>query len=135
MTIKTNNFIEETRSNFRNQGEFIRNLETQVSQLAKQLATRSPNTFLSDTEGIEERKRELKEKWKKFKEEQKKEKLKKELIKTSQTLRRIFKDFSWIFDIAPGGQKVWRVAHQTNVLQAQTLSKWTKHHEGSKGGM
>ncbi|MED6211025.1 hypothetical protein PIB30_069689 [Stylosanthes scabra] len=53
MTINTNNFIEETRSNFKNQGESIRNSETQVSQLAKQLATRSPNTFPSDTEVLE----------------------------------------------------------------------------------
>ncbi|MED6139476.1 hypothetical protein PIB30_084216 [Stylosanthes scabra] len=45
----TNNFIEESRSNFKNQESAIRNLETQVGQLAKQISTRSPNTFLSDT--------------------------------------------------------------------------------------
>ncbi|MED6176039.1 hypothetical protein PIB30_084121, partial [Stylosanthes scabra] len=32
-----------------NQGKYIKNVETQVNQLAKQLATKSPNTFPSDT--------------------------------------------------------------------------------------
>ncbi|MED6141731.1 hypothetical protein PIB30_106462, partial [Stylosanthes scabra] len=33
----TNNFIEEARANFRNQDSAIRNLETKVGQIAKQL--------------------------------------------------------------------------------------------------
>ncbi|MED6202587.1 hypothetical protein PIB30_107064 [Stylosanthes scabra] len=45
----TNNFMEETRANFRNQEAAIRNLETQVDQIAKQLATTLPNAFPSDT--------------------------------------------------------------------------------------
>ncbi|MED6226249.1 hypothetical protein PIB30_101736, partial [Stylosanthes scabra] len=45
----TKNFIEESRSNFKNQESAIRNMETQVGQLARQLSTRSPNTFPSDT--------------------------------------------------------------------------------------
>ncbi|MED6178267.1 hypothetical protein PIB30_105907, partial [Stylosanthes scabra] len=36
----TNNFMEETRANFRNQEAAIRNLETQVGQIAKQLAAK-----------------------------------------------------------------------------------------------
>ncbi|MED6150057.1 hypothetical protein PIB30_068524, partial [Stylosanthes scabra] len=39
LTINTNTFMEENRSNFKNLGESIQNLETHVSQLAKQLAT------------------------------------------------------------------------------------------------
>ncbi|MED6203303.1 hypothetical protein PIB30_114136, partial [Stylosanthes scabra] len=35
----TNNFIEEGRANFRNQDSTIRNLETQVGQIAKQIYT------------------------------------------------------------------------------------------------
>ncbi|MED6164130.1 hypothetical protein PIB30_086757 [Stylosanthes scabra] len=46
----TNNFIEEARANFRNQESAIRNLETQVGQIAKQLPTKFPNAFPSDTE-------------------------------------------------------------------------------------
>ncbi|MED6189005.1 hypothetical protein PIB30_091387 [Stylosanthes scabra] len=46
----TNNFIEEARANFRNQESEIRNLETQVGQIAKQLSTKLPNAFPSDTE-------------------------------------------------------------------------------------
>ncbi|MED6140686.1 hypothetical protein PIB30_095770 [Stylosanthes scabra] len=45
----TNNFIEEARANFRNQDSAIRNLETQVGQIAKQLSTTLPNAFPSDT--------------------------------------------------------------------------------------
>ncbi|MED6220623.1 hypothetical protein PIB30_046521 [Stylosanthes scabra] len=39
----TNNFIEEARANFRNQESAIRNLETQVGQIAKQLSTKLPD--------------------------------------------------------------------------------------------
>ncbi|MED6120341.1 hypothetical protein PIB30_020021 [Stylosanthes scabra] len=42
--------MEETRANFRNQEAAIRNLETQVGQIAKQLATTLPNAFPSDTQ-------------------------------------------------------------------------------------
>ncbi|MED6201018.1 hypothetical protein PIB30_090914 [Stylosanthes scabra] len=45
----TNNFIQEARANFRNQDSAIRNLETQVGQIAKQLSTPLPNAFPSDT--------------------------------------------------------------------------------------
>ncbi|MED6165149.1 hypothetical protein PIB30_096791 [Stylosanthes scabra] len=46
----TNNFIEEARANFRSQDSAIRNLETQVGQIAKQLSTPLPNAFPSDTQ-------------------------------------------------------------------------------------
>ncbi|MED6115896.1 hypothetical protein PIB30_095051 [Stylosanthes scabra] len=46
----TNNFIEEARANFRNQNSAIRNLETQVGQIAKQLSTPLPNAFPSNTQ-------------------------------------------------------------------------------------
>ncbi|MED6151856.1 hypothetical protein PIB30_086325 [Stylosanthes scabra] len=49
----TNNFIEEARANFRNQESTMRNLETQVGQIAKQLSTKLPNAFPSDTEMAE----------------------------------------------------------------------------------
>ncbi|XP_061358082.1 uncharacterized protein LOC133302336 [Gastrolobium bilobum] len=45
----TNAFIQETRSNFKNHKASIRNLETQIVQLAKQLNERAPGTFPSDT--------------------------------------------------------------------------------------
>ncbi|MED6213723.1 hypothetical protein PIB30_096022, partial [Stylosanthes scabra] len=45
----TNNFIEEVRANFRNQDSAIRNLETQVGQIAKKLSTTLPNAFPRDT--------------------------------------------------------------------------------------
>ncbi|MED6224424.1 hypothetical protein PIB30_083867 [Stylosanthes scabra] len=45
----TNNFIEEARANFRNQESLIRNLETQLGQIAKQLSTTLPNAFPSNT--------------------------------------------------------------------------------------
>ncbi|MED6152821.1 hypothetical protein PIB30_095688 [Stylosanthes scabra] len=41
--------MEETRTNFKNQGAPIKNLEVQVGEIAKQLAHKTPNTFLSDT--------------------------------------------------------------------------------------
>ncbi|MED6203374.1 hypothetical protein PIB30_114897, partial [Stylosanthes scabra] len=41
--------MEETRTNFKNQGAAIKNLEVQVGEIAKQLAHRTPNTFPSDT--------------------------------------------------------------------------------------
>ncbi|MED6127039.1 hypothetical protein PIB30_084281 [Stylosanthes scabra] len=46
---KTNNFIDETRANFRNQGASIKNLQTQVGQIAMQLSTTFPNAFPSNT--------------------------------------------------------------------------------------
>ncbi|MED6164787.1 hypothetical protein PIB30_093516 [Stylosanthes scabra] len=42
----TNQFIEEARANFRNQESSIRNLETQVGQIVKQLSTPLPKSFL-----------------------------------------------------------------------------------------
>ncbi|MED6166693.1 hypothetical protein PIB30_111858, partial [Stylosanthes scabra] len=42
--------MEETRANFRNQESAIRNLETQVGQIARQLSTTLPNVFPSDTQ-------------------------------------------------------------------------------------
>ncbi|MED6188043.1 hypothetical protein PIB30_082232 [Stylosanthes scabra] len=44
----TNNFIEEARANFRNHESSIRDLETQMGQIAKQLSTPLPKAFLSD---------------------------------------------------------------------------------------
>ncbi|MED6179150.1 hypothetical protein PIB30_114477, partial [Stylosanthes scabra] len=46
----TNNFMEETRAIFKNQESAIRNLETQVGQIARQLSTTLPNAFPSDTQ-------------------------------------------------------------------------------------
>ncbi|MED6139557.1 hypothetical protein PIB30_084926 [Stylosanthes scabra] len=46
----TNNFIEEARANFRNQESLIRNLKTQLGQIAKQLSTTLPNAFPSNIE-------------------------------------------------------------------------------------
>ncbi|MED6191087.1 hypothetical protein PIB30_112737 [Stylosanthes scabra] len=45
----TTTFIEEARTNFRNQESSIRNLETQVGKIATQLSTNLPNAFPSDT--------------------------------------------------------------------------------------
>ncbi|MED6189435.1 hypothetical protein PIB30_095985 [Stylosanthes scabra] len=42
-------FIEEARTNFRNQESSIQNLETQVGKIATQLSTHLPNAFPSDT--------------------------------------------------------------------------------------
>ncbi|MED6166418.1 hypothetical protein PIB30_109044, partial [Stylosanthes scabra] len=41
--------MHETRANFKNKEASIRNLEVQVSQIAKQLNERPPNTFPSNT--------------------------------------------------------------------------------------
>ncbi|XP_061364996.1 uncharacterized protein LOC133308393 [Gastrolobium bilobum] len=42
-------FMNETRTHHKNQDASIRNLETQIGQLSRQLAERSPGTFPSDT--------------------------------------------------------------------------------------
>ncbi|MED6153487.1 hypothetical protein PIB30_102452 [Stylosanthes scabra] len=41
--------MEETRTNLKNQGAAIKNLEVQVGEIAKQLAHKTPNTFPNDT--------------------------------------------------------------------------------------
>ncbi|MED6223904.1 hypothetical protein PIB30_078649 [Stylosanthes scabra] len=46
----TNNFIEEARANFHNHESSIRNLKTQMGQIAKKLSTTLPKAFPSDTE-------------------------------------------------------------------------------------
>src|ERR1044072_10086 len=43
-------FINQSQTNFMNQGAAIKNLETQVGQIAKQLAETPPGKFPSDTE-------------------------------------------------------------------------------------
>ncbi|MED6164288.1 hypothetical protein PIB30_088208 [Stylosanthes scabra] len=45
----TTTFIEEARTNFRNQESAIRNLETQMGQMAGQFSTPLPNAFPSNT--------------------------------------------------------------------------------------
>ncbi|MED6202282.1 hypothetical protein PIB30_103734, partial [Stylosanthes scabra] len=45
----TTTFIEEARTNFRNQESAIRNLETQMGQIARQFSTPMPNAFPSET--------------------------------------------------------------------------------------
>ncbi|XP_061338083.1 uncharacterized protein LOC133284958 [Gastrolobium bilobum] len=49
LTKNTDTFMEETRTHHKNQDTSIRNLETQIGQLSRQLAERSPGTFPSDT--------------------------------------------------------------------------------------
>ncbi|MED6199184.1 hypothetical protein PIB30_073543 [Stylosanthes scabra] len=52
LTINTNAFIEETRSNFKNQREAIKKVEVQVGDLAKQLQQlqhKTPNVFPGNT--------------------------------------------------------------------------------------
>ncbi|MED6225404.1 hypothetical protein PIB30_093408, partial [Stylosanthes scabra] len=45
----TTTFIEEARTNFRNQESAIKNLETQMGQIARQFSTPMPNAFPSET--------------------------------------------------------------------------------------
>ncbi|XP_061349765.1 uncharacterized protein LOC133295006 [Gastrolobium bilobum] len=45
----TNEFMQETISSFKNHEASIRNLETQIGQLSRQLAKRNPGTFPSGT--------------------------------------------------------------------------------------
>ncbi|MED6188008.1 hypothetical protein PIB30_081848 [Stylosanthes scabra] len=45
----TTTFIEQARTNFRNQESAIRNLETQMGQIARQFSTPMPNAFPSKT--------------------------------------------------------------------------------------
>ncbi|XP_061337054.1 uncharacterized protein LOC133284092 [Gastrolobium bilobum] len=49
LTKTTEAFMNETRTHHKNQDASIRNLETQIGQLSRQLAERSPGTFPSDT--------------------------------------------------------------------------------------
>ncbi|XP_061359925.1 uncharacterized protein LOC133303971 [Gastrolobium bilobum] len=42
-------FVEETRASLKNQDAYIKNLENQIGQLAKQMAERPPGTFPSNT--------------------------------------------------------------------------------------
>ncbi|MED6226684.1 hypothetical protein PIB30_106226, partial [Stylosanthes scabra] len=52
LTLNTNTFIEETRSNFKNQGEALKKVEIQVGDLGKQLQQlqhKAPNAFPGNT--------------------------------------------------------------------------------------
>ena len=46
---QTSNFMNETRTNFKNQEASNRNLENQIGQISRQLSERPPGTFPSDT--------------------------------------------------------------------------------------
>ena len=50
LTNNTNNFMNETRANFKNQSAQIHDLEVRVGQLADLLTTRPQGAFLSTTE-------------------------------------------------------------------------------------
>ena len=47
---KTNDFIDDTKANFRNQGASIRNLEHQVGEISKLLTERTQGALPSITE-------------------------------------------------------------------------------------